>query len=143
MPFKLFVVLTVLAAVAGIGAALLAYWPVAIGLLLVSLAYAATLAWVLFIRTGQHYHRLADLWGEQTYCFSESEVSWTFVSGGSRVKWTYFVDLLETNDLYVLRHPLKRLGSVIPRRAFTGPDAEAQFRRLAQQVGKKTGPNPN
>jgi hypothetical protein len=138
LPFKVIVVAMVLAAVGGIGAALLAYWVLAIVLLFVSLAYAAMFAWILFIRPGQLYRRLADLMGEQTYCFSDSEVSWTFVSGGSQVKWSYFVDLLETKDLYLLRHPLKRLASIVPKRAFKGPDAEARFRQLVRQIGKSS-----
>ena len=74
--------------------------------------------------------------GDQTYCFSSSDVTMTFESGESRVNWSYFGGLLESKDLYVLRHPIKQLGSIIPRRAFQNPDAEARFRRLAQQIGK-------
>ena len=96
------------------------------------------LAWILFIRPGQQYQRRADVRGEQNVCFSDNEISLTFVSGDSRVKWSYFVGLMETKDLYVLRHPLKQLGTIIPKRAFT-PDAEARFRRLAQQIGKGMG----
>ena len=136
-PFKVFVGAAFVGVIGGVVAALLTYWPLAIGLLLVGLGYAATLAWVLFIRPGQQYHRLADAQGEQTYCFSESDISWTFLSGASKVKWSYFVDLLETRDLFVLRHPLKRLGSIVPRRSFVAPDAEARFRQLAQQIGRK------
>ena len=135
--FKVLVGAAVAGAIGGVAAALLAYWPLAIGLLLVALAYAATLAWVLFIRPGQHYRRRTDLKGDQTYCFSDDDVAMSFASGDSRVKWSYFIDLLETNDLYVLRHPVKQFGSIIPKRAFSDPDAEARFRQLAQQIGRK------
>ncbi len=141
LPIRVFVVVTALAAIGGVGAALLAYGPLAIGLFVVAVAYAAILAWMLFIKPGQVYQRRADIQGEQTYCFSDSDVSWTFVSGDSRVKWSYFVGLLETKDLYVLRHPMKQLGTIIPKRAFNGPAAGAQFRRLAQQIGKGSQPS--
>jgi hypothetical protein len=114
--------------------------PLGIVLLLVAVAYALMLAWVLFVRPGQHYRRRADLKGDQTYCFSDSDVAMSFVSGDSRVKWSYFIDLLETNDLYVLRHPVKQFGSILPKRAFASPDAEARFRRLAQQIGRRSQP---
>ncbi len=136
LPVKIFVVVTALAFIGGVGSAVLAYWFLAIVLIVVSLAYAAMLTWVLFIRARRQYHRRADLLGEQTWCFSDSDVSLTFVSGDSRVKWSYFAGLLETKDLYVLRHPMKQLGTIIPKRAFNGSAAEAQFRRLAQQIGK-------
>jgi hypothetical protein len=76
-----------------------------------------------------------------TFCFSDSDVSMTFVSGDSRVKWSYFIDLLEAKDLYVLRHPVKQIGSIIPKRAFQDPAAEAHFRRLAQQIEKTSRPS--
>ena len=136
LPIKLFVVVMAVAAVGGVVAALLGYGPLAVGLIAVFILYAALLGWILFLRPGRVFRRRPDLVGEQTYCFSESHVSMTFVSGESRVKWSYFVALLEAKDVYVLRHPLKQLGSIIPRRAFKEPDAEARFRRLAQQIGK-------
>jgi len=138
LPFKVLVLVTVLAAVGGVGSALLGYGFLALVLLLVAVAYAAMLAWILFSRPGQHYQRRADVRGEQTLCFSDNELSLTFVSGDSRVKWSYFVGLLETKDLYLLRHPLKQLGTIIPKRP--GADPEARFRRLAQQIGKSSQP---
>ena len=102
--------------------------------------YALLLASILYIRPGQAFRRRADLKGDQTYCFSESGVSMTFVSGDSRVKWSYFVGLLETKDLYLLRHPIRQIGSIIPKRAFADPAAETEFRRFAQRIGKGAQP---
>jgi hypothetical protein len=48
---------------------------------------------------------------------------------------------LEAKDLYVLRHPVKQIGSIIPKRAFQDPAAEAHFRRLAQQIEKTSRPS--
>jgi hypothetical protein len=140
LPVKAIFVVALLTFMGGVASALLAYQFLAIVLLAVSVIYAAMLAWVLFIRAGQVYHRRADLRGEQTWCFSDSEVSMTFVSGDSRLKWSYFVGLLETKDVYLLRHPLKQLGTIIPKRALAGPGAEARFRRLAQQIAKPSQP---
>jgi len=143
VPVKVIVLVTVLAFVGGVASAVLANPVLTIVLLFVSLAYAGMLVWILFVRPGQQYERRADVRGEQTICFTETEISLTFVSGDSRVKWSYFVGLLETKDLYVLRHPLKQLGTIVPKRAFTDPDAETRFRRLAQQIGRsQTGPPP-
>ncbi len=121
--------------------ALLGFGPLAVGLFAVFVLYAALLAVILLVRPGRMFRGRPDLLGEQTYCFSENDVSMTFASGTSRVQWSYFVGVLETKDVYVLRHPLRQLGSIIPRRAFNEPDAEARFRRLAQQIGKR-GPAP-
>ena len=140
LPIKLFVVVLAVAAVGGVVAALLGYGPLALGLFAVFILYAALLGWILFVRPGRVFRRRPDLVGEQTYCFSESDVSMTFASGNSRVKWSYFVAVLETKDVYVLRHPLRQFGSIIPRRAFKEPDAEARFRQLAQQIGKGATP---
>jgi hypothetical protein len=137
--FKVLVVVTVLAAIGGVVSAVLGNRVLTVALFVVFLAYTAMLSWSLLIRPGRQYRRRADLRDEQTYCFSDREVSMAFMSGDSRVKWSYFVDLLETKDLYVLRHSLKQLGSIVPKRAFEGPDAEARFRRLAQQIGKGMG----
>src|ERR1700737_3332015 len=112
--FKVLVVVTVLAAIGGIVSAVLGNRVLTVALFVVFLAYAAMLSWSLLIRPARQYRRRADLRGEQTYCFSNSEVSMTFMSGDSRVKWAYFADLLETKDLYVLRHSLKQLGSIVP-----------------------------
>ena len=139
---KVIAVVAVLAFIGGVGASLLAYWLPALVLFTVSLMYGAMLGWILVIRPGRQYQRRADVRGEQTVCFSDNDISLAFVSGDSRVKWSYFVGLLETKDLYVLRHPLKQLGTIIPRRAFTGPDAEARFRRLAEQIGRSQPPSP-
>ena len=139
LPVRVIVVIALVAALAGVGSALLNSEPLGIALLLVAVAYALILAWILFVRPGQHYRRRADLKGDQTYCFSDDDVAMSFASGDSRVKWSYFVDLLGTNDLYVLRHSLKQFGSIVPKRAFEGPEAEARFRRLAQQIGKGMG----
>jgi hypothetical protein len=144
LPVKVIVLVTVLAFIGSVASAVLANPVLTIVLLFVSLAYAAILAWILFIRPGQQYQRRADVRSEQTICFTEAEMSLTFVSGDSRVKWSYFVGLLETKDLYVLRHPIKQMGTIVPRRAFTGPDAEARFRWLAQRIGRSQpgGPAP-
>lgn len=142
LPVKVIVLVTVLAFIGGIVSAVLANPILAIVLLVVSLAYAAMLVWILFVRPGQQYQRRADVRGEQTVCFTETEISLTFVSGDSRVKWSYFVGLLETKELYVLRHPIKQMGTIVPKRAFTNPDAEPRFRRLAQQIGRNV-PNTN
>jgi hypothetical protein len=134
-------VVTVLAFIGGVGAAFLAYGLLALALLVVSLMYAAMLGWILVIRPGLQYQRRADVRGEQTFCFSDRDISLTFVGGDSRVKWSYFVGVLETKDFYVLRHPLKQLGTIIPKRAFRDPDAEARFRRLAQHLVKLRQPS--
>ncbi len=139
-PIRLFVVVMAVAAVGGVVAALLGYGPLALGLFAVFILYAALLGWILFVRPRRVFRRRPDLVGEQTYCFSETEVSMTFASGNSRVKWSYFIALLETKDVYVLRHPLRQLGSIVPRRAFKSPNAEARFRRLTQHIGKGIQP---
>ena len=131
---------TVLAFIGAVAAALLAYGVVAVVLFVGSLVYAAMLGWILVMRPGRQYQRRADVRGEQTFCFSDSDISLTFVSGDSRVKWSYFVGVLETKDSYVLRHPLKQLGTIIPKRAFSDPDVEARFRRLAQHLRKSSQP---
>jgi len=133
-------VVTVLAFIGAVAAALLAYGVVAVVLFVGSLVYAAMLGWILVMRPGRQYQRRADVRGEQTFCFSDSDISLTFVSGDSRVKWSYFVGVLETKDSYVLRHPLKQLGTIIPKRAFSDPDVEARFRRLAQHLRKSSQP---
>jgi hypothetical protein len=134
-PFRVVVGFTILAAIGALGSVVVGYESLAIGLFVVALAYAALLAWVLIIRAAQNFNRLPDLRDEQTYCFSDGEISWTFRSGSSKVKRTYFVDMLETRDLFVLRHPLKRLGSIVPKRAFLSPDAERRFRQLVAGLG--------
>jgi hypothetical protein len=139
-PIRLIVLVTIVAAIAGLTGALLPYTILTITGLLVFLIYAVLLVFSLSIRPGQSFRRRADLKGDQTYCFSESGVATTSVSGESRVNWSYFIDLLESKDVYVLRHPIRQLGSIIPRRAFQDPDAEARFRRLAQQIGKGSRP---
>jgi hypothetical protein len=135
---KVIAAVTVLAFIGSVAAALLAYGVLAVVLFVVSLMYAAMLGWILVIRPGRQYQRRADVRGEQTFCFSDSDISLTFVSGDSRVKWSYFAGLLETKDSYILRHSLKQLGTIIPRRAFTDPDVEARFRGLAGLVGKSS-----
>ena len=137
---KVIAVVTVLAFIGAVAAALLAYGVVAVVLFVGSLVYAAMLGWILVMRPGRQYQRRADVRGEQTFCFSDSDISLTFVSGDSRVKWSYFVGVLETKDSYVLRHPLKQLGTIIPKRAFSDPDVEARFRRLAQHLRKSSQP---
>ncbi len=135
-PIRLIVLVTIAAAIAGLTGALLPNPILAIVGLVVFVIYALLLASILYIRPGQAFRQRADLRGDQTYCFSESDVSTTFVSGDSRVKWSYFVGLLETKDLYLLRHPIRQLGSIIPKRAFADPASESKFRRFAQQIGK-------
>jgi hypothetical protein len=139
-PIRLFIVVAVVAAVAALAGALLPYTILAIVGLLVFVVYAFMLSFILVIRPGQSFRRRADLKGDQTYCFSESGVAMTFGGGESRVNWSYFRGLLESKDLYVLRQPIKQLGSIIPRRAFQNHDAEARFRRLAQQIGNGSRP---
>ena len=139
-PIRLFIVVAIVAAIATLTGVLVPYTILTIVGLLVFVVYAFMLAFTLVIRPGQSFRRRADLKGDQTYCFSESGVAMTFVGGESRVNWSYFRGLLESNDLYVLRHPIKQLGSIIPRRAFQNPDAEARFRRLAQQIGRGSRP---
>jgi hypothetical protein len=144
LPMRVFLVATGVAAIAGVAAALIGYPTLASLLFLLLVVYVLTLVWLLFIKPGLSYQRHADMQDDQTYCFSDADVSMTFGSGDSRLRWSYFIDLLETKHLYVLRHPLKQLGTIIPKRAFTGPDAEARFRRLAQQIGRSqpAGPPP-
>jgi YcxB-like protein len=137
---KVIAVVTVLAFIGAVAAALLAYGVLAVVLFVGSLVYAAMLGWILVMRPGRQYQRRADVRGEQTFCFSDSDISLTFVGGDSRVKWSYFVGVLETKDSYVLRHPLKQLGTIIPKRAFSDPDVEARFRRLAQHLRKSSQP---
>jgi hypothetical protein len=137
---KVIGVVTVLAFIGAVAAALLAYGVLAVVLLVVSLMYAAMLGWMLVIRPGRQYQRRPDVRGEQTFCFSDSDISMSFMSGDSRVKWSYFVGVLEAKDSYVLRHPLKQLGTIIPKRAFIDPDVEARFRRLAHHLGKSSQP---
>jgi len=139
-PIRLFIVVAIVAAIAALVGALLPYTILAIVGLLVFAVYAFMLAFLLGIRPAQSFRRRTDLRGDQTYCFSESGLSMTFASGESRVKWSYFIGLLETKELYVLRHPVGQMGSIIPRRAFQDTDAETRFRRLAQQVGKGRRP---
>lgn len=126
----------VLALVVTIGAAVVGDWPLAAGAGVVAVGYAALLTWMLVIRPDQTFKQQPDLRGEQTYCFSDDDVSWIFVSGASHVKWTYFVEVLETKELFVLRHPLRRVASLVPKRAFTNSDAEARFRQLVAGRGK-------
>jgi len=139
-PFRLIVLVAIIAAIAGLAGAVVRYPILAIVGVLVFLIYALMLAFILVVRPAQSFRRRADLRGDQTYCFSESGVSMTFASGESRVNWSYFIGLLETKDLYVLRHPLKQLGSIIPKRAFPDEAAESAFRRLAQQIRKGMRP---
>jgi len=139
-PIRLIVLVTIAAAIAGLTGALLDNPILAIVGLVVFVIYALLLASILYIRPGQAFRQRADLKGDQTYCFSESDVSTTFVSGDSRVKWSYFVGLLETKDLYLLCHPMRQLGSIIPKRAFADPASESAFRRFAQRIGKGSQP---
>jgi hypothetical protein len=74
--------------------------------------------------------------GGMTYCFTDDEVSWTFPSGASHVKWGYVVDLIETKQFFALRHQTKRLASIVPKRAFESAEDEARFRRQAGRLGK-------
>ena len=90
-PIRLIVLVTIVAAIAGLTGALLPYTILTITGLLVFLIYAVLLVFILSIRPGQSFRRRADLKGDQTYCFSESGVAMTFVSGQSRVNWSYFV----------------------------------------------------
>ena len=140
LPMRVFLVATAVAAIAGVAAAPLGYPTLASLLFLLLLVYLLTLVWLLFVKPGLSYQRRADMKGDQTFCFSEADVSMTFASGDSRLRWSYFIDLLETKDLYVLRHPIKQMGTIVPKRAFTGPDAETRFRQLAQQIGKGSQP---
>ena len=135
-PIRLIVLVTIAAAIAGLTGAVLSNPILAIVGSVVFVIYALLLASILYVRPGQAFRRRADLRGDQTYCFSESDVSTTFVSGESRVRWSYFVGLLETKDLYLLRHPIRQLGSIIPKRAFADPASESEFRRFAQRIGK-------
>ena len=139
-PIRLIVLVTMAAAIAGLTGAVLSNPILAIVGSVVFVIYALLLASILYIRPGQAFRRRADLRGDQTYCFSESDVSTTFVSGESRVKWSYFVGLLETKDLYLLCHPIRQLGSIIPKRAFADPASESAFRRFAQRIGKGSQP---
>ena len=139
-PIRLIVLVMIAAAIAGLMGVLLPNPILAIVGLVVFVIYALVLASILYIRPGQAFRRRADLRGDQTYCFSDSDVSMTFVSGDSRVKWSYFVGLLETKDLYLLCHPMRQLGSIIPKRAFADPASESAFRRFAQRIGKGSQP---
>ena len=135
-PIRLIALVAIVAAIAGLTAALLHNPILAAAGLLVFVIYAVLLGFILYIRPGQAFRRRADLRGDQTYCFAESGVTMTFASGESRVKSSYFIGLVESNDLYILRHPIGQIGSIILKRAFQDPRAETQFRRLAQQIGK-------
>jgi hypothetical protein len=139
-PVKLITGVAVVALLGGLGSVFLGYAPLAIALFGVTLGYAAILGWILYARPGQAFRRRADLQGNQTWCFSDREVSMTLVIGDSRINWSYFSGLLEAKDLYVLRHPVRQMGTIIPKRAFTNPGAEAQFRQFAQRIAQGTQP---
>ena len=127
-------------AIAGLGALaalVIGYGPAASGLGIVAIGYAVLLALVFFVAPWRSYSRFKRLAGEQTYCFSDSEVTWNVIDGRSQVKWSYFADMFETRNLFIVRQSQKRLGLIIPRRVFSNADDLARFRRLAQLAGKK------
>ncbi|MDQ6710660.1 MAG: YcxB family protein [Candidatus Dormibacteraeota bacterium] len=135
-PFKAFVALTIVSAIAGLVIFLNGADALGIALLVIAIAWGLVIALVLLVRPRRLYRRQERLRAQQTYCFTGSEVSWSFIDGDSRVRWTYFEDVRQAGDIYLLRHQMRRLGSVIPRRAFKTPAEEARFRQLAQLHSK-------
>lgn len=133
-PTRIIALVTVLAALVGIGYMVTGHW-LGLGFFAAAVSNAAILSWALFLRPGSQYRRWPALRENVTYCFADDEVSWTFSTGASRVKWGYFVDLVETTEFFALRHQTKRLASIIPKRAFKSPDDIARFRQVARQLG--------
>ena len=103
------------------------------------IVYAFLLLWTIVIRPRRQYRRISDLSGDQTYCFSDDEVSWTFATGASHVKWAYFSGLVETKEMFLLRHPMRSLFSFVPKRAFKTREDETRFRQLVRQIRKSSG----
>ena len=137
---QIFVAVIITVLVGGFAFALGGSVPLGTAFFAVGALYAGLLFWIVGVRPRRQYHRISDLSGDQTYCFSDDEVSWTFASGASHVKWSYFTGLIETKEMFLLRHPTRSLFSFVPKRAFKSPDDEARFRELARQI--RTGSRP-
>jgi YcxB-like protein len=131
-PIKVLAGLTLLALIGGLVLSLAGADLPGLTLLALALVWGLALSLMFVLRPGRQYQRLERLAAEQSFCFAENEVSWAFLDGSSRCKWTYFDDVLETPSLYVLRHQRKRLGQLVPKRAFKNSNDEARFRELAK-----------
>lgn len=106
-------------------------WTIAAGEILVG--WGALLLWIFLLNPAWQYRRHPRLASEQSFCFSEAEVSWSFPEGKSRVAWTYFRDVRELGTFYLLRSKTPPLGYAIPKRAFQSAADQHRFRELVGQ----------
>ena len=131
---QLLMAITVLAIPAAIVLALLRNpWTIAAGEILVG--WGALLLWIFAFNPGWQYRRHPRFGGDQSFCFSEAEISWSFAEGKSTVAWTYFRDAREMGAFYVLRAKTPPLGYGIPKRAFQTPADEHRFREMVRHRG--------
>jgi hypothetical protein len=137
--FRAFVLSTVMAA--GAGLLLLILGEDLPGFVFLGVAVVWTLfgGWAVAIAPLRRFRHQPEMHAPQRYCFSEDEVSLTFVSGASQIKWQYFVDLLETSGAYLLRHRTRRIANIILKRGFRSVEEERRFRELASSKLKWLG----
>ena len=100
---------------------------VALALLFVLLTFSS-----LYVRPAREHRREPLLHGEQGFCFGQDEISSWGRFGESRVQWSFYQSAIEAKDLYILRFR-RRLGTIVPKRAFANPEDEARFRDLVRQ----------
>lgn len=133
-PFRGLAGLSVLAIVAGFGFALAGDVSLSLTLLGVGAVWLVLLAWMFLGRPRTQFARQKRLREEQRHCFGDADMTVSLTDAESRVKWTFFDEIIETKDLYRLRH--QRFCNVIPKRAFASRDEESRFRQLARQHTK-------
>jgi len=131
-PYRIIVGLDIIAFIGGLGLTLTGAGASGITLLGVAVVWSLMLGWMFVVRPGRQYQRQEQLARDQSFCFGNDEVSWTFIDGASKARWSYFDDVMETPAVYVLRHQRKRLGQLVPKRAFRTSDDETRFRAMAQ-----------
>ena len=105
-------------------------WTIVAGEILIG--WGALLLWMFVINPAWQYRRHPRFAGEQSFCFSEAEVSWSFAEGKSSVAWTYFRDVSEVGPFYLMRLKTPPLGYGIPKRAFQSPADQDRFRELVR-----------
>lgn len=81
----------------------------------------------VFRRTAKFHERTA-------LTFSDEQIRYKTPSIDSTLDWSLFTDLVEDDQLFLLRYKAPRTYAIIPKRAFASPAAIAEFRDL---VGRK------
>jgi len=93
-----------------------------------AVAGAELLGWVGLIALMPRAGMRADP-SEQTMSFSEDGVTAANERGSQRFEWSHWRSWTRTGDLYLLRGR-RGVFTFVPRRAFSSPGAEGEFRGL-------------